>query len=519
MKILFVYPNTNSEGAHPLGLSIMSSILKHNGHDVKIFDTTFISKQVTSPIKSCEKEMVYEECAEFYDLTYSGLDHRHQAVLDYCNDNVGKFRDEIVGYYKPDLNNFQYVDWIPRHIIQKALGIKSVNTIKEYITILHDKGAIETYYEKLHNKMYLLRPVNRPISDLSMPVSLMGIDRLLTGWLTPQNISNVYTNKQILSILTSYGISDCRPSIERDGKHIQIRAWQGIKSSQGSQDSQGISTPIEISSLPLETKYPDYPDYVDNVSSTKSSQGKSISEKNNKEGEKDLHGYDSILETDKSDKQILSVLTSYGVSDCRPREERDGKSIQIRAGQGIILSQGSQLSHGISTLREKSTFAIEGKYPSTPDSQNVLSSTGLSQGKTLSEKNNENGKKRLHDSDPTIEALRNLGFKTCVKTVANFNSNYVEGLKLSTIVNGINGMNDFPLSSPIRETKSKHVNLVNSVNSVDDRPKTISEKNNEKDEKLLHDSDKIKESDNTNFDSLNTEPIVEEERIDGSKSN
>ena len=51
---------------------------------------------------------------------------------------------------------------------------------------------------------------------------------------------------------------------------------------------------------------------------------------------------------------------------------------------------------------------------------------------------------------------------------------------------------------------------------------TLAEKNNKEGEKDLHGYDSILEtdkSDNTNFDSLNTEPTVEEERIDGSKSN
>ena len=42
MKILFVWPNKDEFGFKPIGISLLSAILKREGHDVDLFDTTYI---------------------------------------------------------------------------------------------------------------------------------------------------------------------------------------------------------------------------------------------------------------------------------------------------------------------------------------------------------------------------------------------------------------------------------------------------------------------------------------------
>lgn len=57
MKILFVWPNKDQFGFKPISLSLLSGILKNKGHEVDLFDTTFIdfgfqgNTQVRSKIK------------------------------------------------------------------------------------------------------------------------------------------------------------------------------------------------------------------------------------------------------------------------------------------------------------------------------------------------------------------------------------------------------------------------------------------------------------------------------------
>jgi len=41
MKILFVYPNKEGFGIKPIGISLLAAILKKEGHEVDLFDTTF----------------------------------------------------------------------------------------------------------------------------------------------------------------------------------------------------------------------------------------------------------------------------------------------------------------------------------------------------------------------------------------------------------------------------------------------------------------------------------------------
>ena len=42
MKILFLYPNFGGYGKIPIGLTLLMTILKNEGHHVELFDVTFI---------------------------------------------------------------------------------------------------------------------------------------------------------------------------------------------------------------------------------------------------------------------------------------------------------------------------------------------------------------------------------------------------------------------------------------------------------------------------------------------
>ncbi len=45
MKITFLYPNLSSEGCINAGIAILSSVLKREGHEISLFDTTFFEKK------------------------------------------------------------------------------------------------------------------------------------------------------------------------------------------------------------------------------------------------------------------------------------------------------------------------------------------------------------------------------------------------------------------------------------------------------------------------------------------
>lgn len=48
LKILLLFPNTSNEGVAPLAVSILSSIAKKNGFDIKYFETSFYKKSSTA---------------------------------------------------------------------------------------------------------------------------------------------------------------------------------------------------------------------------------------------------------------------------------------------------------------------------------------------------------------------------------------------------------------------------------------------------------------------------------------
>jgi len=48
LRILLLFPNTSNEGVAPLAISILSSIAKKNGFDVKYFETSFYKKSITA---------------------------------------------------------------------------------------------------------------------------------------------------------------------------------------------------------------------------------------------------------------------------------------------------------------------------------------------------------------------------------------------------------------------------------------------------------------------------------------
>lgn len=127
--------------------------------------------------------------AEFFNLTYTGLDHRVQKVLDCIKKNHSNHAEDILKEYGID-----YTDWTIRSKIQHELGIESINTIKERIKTLKDLGKIETHYEQ--GKNYLIRGVNEGVNRVSLPVSLTGVDTHLTGWLTGVKI-DIYAKKEI----------------------------------------------------------------------------------------------------------------------------------------------------------------------------------------------------------------------------------------------------------------------------------------------------------------------------------
>ena len=55
MKILFLYPNNEGYFRCPVGLTLIMTILAKEGHEIKLFDTTFMASEENLDSKLREK--------------------------------------------------------------------------------------------------------------------------------------------------------------------------------------------------------------------------------------------------------------------------------------------------------------------------------------------------------------------------------------------------------------------------------------------------------------------------------
>ena len=133
--------------------------------------------------------------ADLINLTYSGIDHRLQRLLEYVEKNVGKHRQEIkdMGFQE------KYHDWLLRHKVQKALKIGSVKTIRDWCRKLADKNKLEIYKDEYVNKRtVMIRPINLLSNNLALPVNITNIATLLQAWLGSEQAKEIYQDHKIM---------------------------------------------------------------------------------------------------------------------------------------------------------------------------------------------------------------------------------------------------------------------------------------------------------------------------------
>jgi hypothetical protein len=138
---------------------------------------------------------------DFFNLTYSGLDHRLVKLLEYIEKNIGKHSEEIkaIGFQE------RYHDWLLRHKVQKALSIASVKTIRDWCQKLVDRNKIEVYKDDyVSKKTVLIRPVISHSHNLALPVSIDDIARLLQVWLMSDSVKEIYQDHEIKSFLLQF---------------------------------------------------------------------------------------------------------------------------------------------------------------------------------------------------------------------------------------------------------------------------------------------------------------------------
>ena len=100
-KLLIFNPNTDIFGRQSIPTTYISSVLKNNGHEVELFDTTFMDISYLLPEKETHEDLNYK-LNFFKKADYSNLDIHKRKV-----DVIKLFQDKIDSF-KPDLITFSF---------------------------------------------------------------------------------------------------------------------------------------------------------------------------------------------------------------------------------------------------------------------------------------------------------------------------------------------------------------------------------------------------------------------------
>jgi len=92
MRILAIYPNEQGYGRLPLGLAILITILLENGHEVELFDTTFVmqSDNIDNVVREKAKLVIPIEKSNLYEAKSCS------EIDEMFNKRIFSFRPELV---------------------------------------------------------------------------------------------------------------------------------------------------------------------------------------------------------------------------------------------------------------------------------------------------------------------------------------------------------------------------------------------------------------------------------------
>ena len=94
-KLLLIYPNTTNFGVMPLAISILSTIAKKQGYQVRYFETTFYKKD-NSAIE--DRNLSGETKGVAEDTRYAEYSSYEQMRKDFC-DLLTRYQPEIIGVH------------------------------------------------------------------------------------------------------------------------------------------------------------------------------------------------------------------------------------------------------------------------------------------------------------------------------------------------------------------------------------------------------------------------------------
>jgi len=93
MRVLLVWPNRAGFGFKPIGLALLSALLKRNGHEVRLFDTTHINLRSEGLSTARNRIRIFKPV----DTSGKGLDKQPLDLRQETISTLEDFRPEVVG--------------------------------------------------------------------------------------------------------------------------------------------------------------------------------------------------------------------------------------------------------------------------------------------------------------------------------------------------------------------------------------------------------------------------------------
>lgn len=150
------------------------------------------------------KRLISEPCdfllaififGDFFELSYSGLDHREEKVLESIKKNQGKHTQEILKAKFP----VDYSDWCLKHLIREDTGIQSRTTFNKYIERLTDLEQVEDWFDRDTSSKYsLVKCVLSASKTRSRCVSVKEVGRILDAYWTRISTHNKIEIKRVI---------------------------------------------------------------------------------------------------------------------------------------------------------------------------------------------------------------------------------------------------------------------------------------------------------------------------------
>lgn len=137
MKVLLVWPNRGETGLKSIGIAMVSALLKRQGHEVRLFDTTFFDLGLESADVNRKKIRIFKDVdMSAYDMSKKNVDMKDILIKELEN-----FKPDVVG--------------VSALFNEKNLGFKISKIVKEWeintIVLWGNKQATMSYEEILNS--------------------------------------------------------------------------------------------------------------------------------------------------------------------------------------------------------------------------------------------------------------------------------------------------------------------------------------------------------------------------------